>query len=190
MAEAKKKSSKMTWNRLKNDASIQKNELVRIAKAFGITPPKGWKDTKTREKGGPTGRERSRTVGGYKAPARKKAADKEPAAIYATRQKAVAPKAKKRAPVSAAADPSPKATRAASKAKSPTTRTRTSERVYKTTSTRPTGSRQKSSPKAIGSTWKPGRVVKRELISGGSLLDVPTRKPRGRKRYSSPKAKR
>jgi hypothetical protein len=97
MAEGKKKSSKMTWNRLKNDASIQKNELVRIAKAFGITPPKGWKDTKTREKGGPTGRERSRTAGGYKAPARKKAADKEPAAISATRQKAVAPKAKKAA---------------------------------------------------------------------------------------------
>ena len=63
MAEGKKKSSKMTWNRLKNDASIQKNELVRIAKAFGITPPKGWKDTKTREVGGPTGRERSRTEG-------------------------------------------------------------------------------------------------------------------------------
>ena len=63
MAEGKKKSYKMTWNRLKNDASIQKNELVRIAKAFGITPPKGWNVKPGTSTKATTGAQRSRTEG-------------------------------------------------------------------------------------------------------------------------------
>ena len=121
--EKKKKSYKMTWNRLKNDASISKTELPRIAKAFGITPPKGWKDTKTREVGGPTGRERSRTEGMEKPKAKAKPTAKAKSSMQKafskprTKLTAEKPKAKKRAPVSAAADPSPKATRAAPKSR-------------------------------------------------------------------------
>jgi hypothetical protein len=80
MAEgSKKKSSKMTWNRLKNDPSISKNELPRIAKAFGITPPKGWDAKKTTKAS--TGKSRSRTEGTYKVKATKKAAPKKPTTL-------------------------------------------------------------------------------------------------------------
>jgi hypothetical protein len=88
---APKRKSKMTWEKLANDPSISKSELPRIARAFGLKKPED----------APSLAKRSRVAGGYKAPAKKaagkSAAQKEPAAISSTRQKAVKPKATSKA---------------------------------------------------------------------------------------------
>jgi hypothetical protein len=69
-------TSKMTWNRLKNDSSISKAELPKIAKAFGITPPKGWDTKKGTSTKATTGKSRSRTAGSTKVGPTKAAAKK------------------------------------------------------------------------------------------------------------------
>ena len=71
-------TSKMTWNRLKNDSSISKSELPKIARAFGITVPKGWdtkKGTSTKSSVKRQTRTASSTQVGPKKAAAKKPAD-------------------------------------------------------------------------------------------------------------------
>ena len=70
-------TSKMTWNRLKNDSSISKSELPKIARAFGITVPKGW-DTKKGTSTKSSVKKQTRTASSTQVgPTKKKAAAKK-----------------------------------------------------------------------------------------------------------------
>ena len=70
-------TSKMTWNRLKNDSSISKSELPKIARAFGITVPKGW-DTKKGTSTKSSVKRQTRTASSTQVgPTKKKAAAKK-----------------------------------------------------------------------------------------------------------------
>ena len=70
-------TSKMTWNRLKNDSSISKSELPKIARAFGITVPKGW-DTKKGTSTKSSVKKQTRTASSTQVgPTKKKAATKK-----------------------------------------------------------------------------------------------------------------
>jgi hypothetical protein len=188
MAEGSRKPT--TWQGLRK-MGIKDSEMKNVAKAFGISLPKGWNTKAGTSTKATTGKSRSRSEGAKaKVPS---TAGKASAKKTVAQAKAAMAKAKTKKPVSAAAAPRPKASVKSKEKASTATKTTTKTRdpkVYKQTTTKTPGGRVmfKKVEGPRRTARKPKTTVKRELIGGAGYGGsyggdiAPTRKAKGGKR--------
>ena len=189
MAEGSRKPT--TWQGLRR-MGIKDSEMKNVAKAFGISLPKGWNTKAGTSTKATTGKSRSRTEGAKAPSTAGKASAKE--TVKQSKAAMAKAKAKKptKAPTRSGAEAGPVATRSKAKAK-PTTKTTTrthDPKMYKQTTTKTPGGRvmfkKVEGPRRTAK--KPKTTVKRELIGGAGYGGsyggdiAPTRKAKGGKR--------